>query len=79
MKKCKTCKYWTPQNFKLGSCSGIFPTSTIIPIPNQPKGKPNGKLVTTPGIISNATFVTTREDWYCKNWKQKTPVSQINS
>ena len=74
--KCKTCKHWNSQKFNLGhwgQCSGIFPTSKMIPIPDQPKGKPNVKIITTPGIIvnGNATNVTTTCDWYCKNWTRK--------
>lgn len=71
--KCRTCKHWNSQGFNLGQCSGIFPTTKIIPIPNQPKGKPNGKLITTHGIIvnGNPTNVMTTSDWYCKNWTRK--------
>lgn len=72
MKKCKTCKHYTPQGFKMGRCSGIRPETLVIPIPNQPKGKPNAKLVSVRhGIITDASFIMTTEDWYCKNWTRK--------
>lgn len=69
--KCKTCKHWDHQGFGLGKCSGILSSSTIIPIPNQPKGKPNAKLITKEGLITDASFVTTTENWNCKNWSLK--------
>ena len=70
--KCKTCRHWNDSqgfNLKAVQWDDIFPTSKIIPIPNQPKSKPDGKLITTPGIIvnGNATNVMTTSDWYCKN------------
>jgi hypothetical protein len=72
MKKCKTCKYWDYQTFGIGNCSGITPSSMVIPIPNQPKGKPNGKLITVrSGLITDASFLKTTEDWNCKNWSRK--------
>ena len=68
MKKCKTCKHWNYQGHKMGKCSGILSSSMIIPIPNQPKGKPNGKMITKEGIITNTNFIMTTQDWYCKNY-----------
>jgi hypothetical protein len=71
MKKCKTCRHWDHQGNKIGKCSGIVASSMIIPIPNQPKGKPNGKVITKEGIITNASFIMTTENWNCKNWSVK--------
>lgn len=71
MEKCKTCRYWNYQGFSLGTCSGIRVSSLIVPIPNQPKGKPNGKLLTKDGIVTDASFITTTQDWFCKNWERK--------
>ena len=71
MKKCKTCKYWNYQGFNIGDCSGITPTAIVIPIPNQPKGKPNGKLIVKSGIVTNGTFFKTPGDFNCKNWGEK--------
>lgn len=71
MKKCKTCKHWKLNNFGLGECSGILAKSMIIPIPDQPKGKPNGKLVVSEGITASVTSVITKADWNCKNWRMK--------
>ena len=71
MKKCKTCRYWNYQGFNIGDCSGITPTAIVIPIPNQPKGKPNGKLIVKSGIVTNGTFFKTPGDFNCKNWREK--------
>lgn len=72
MTKCRTCKHWNYQGFGIGKCSGITGSPFVIPIPNQPKGKPNGKLVNPrPGLITNATYLATPEDFNCKNWKRK--------
>jgi hypothetical protein len=71
MKKCKTCKYWDYQGNKIGKCSGIVSSSIVIHIPNQPKEKPDGKLITKEGIITDANFIMTTQDWNCKNWELK--------
>lgn len=71
MKKCKTCKHWEYQGFGMGKCSGIIARAMVIPIPNQPKGKPDGKLIVRKGISTNGSFVNTTEDWNCKNWELK--------
>ena len=71
MKKCKTCKHWKVEKFGLGKCTGIFGEGFLIPIPNQPKGKPNAKIISTEGIIATCPFVTTTENWNCKNWRMK--------
>lgn len=71
MKKCKTCKHWKVEKFGLGKCTGIFGEGFLIPIDNQPKGKPNAKLISTEGIIATCSFVTTTENWNCKNWGMK--------
>jgi len=71
MKKCKTCKHWQHETLNLGKCSGIIASSKVIPIPNQPKEKPDGKLIATEGIIVHAPYVLTNENWNCKNWRIK--------
>jgi hypothetical protein len=71
MKKCKTCKHWNYQGHHMGKCTGIFGEGFLIPIHNQPKGKANAKLISTEGIIATCSFVTTTENWNCKNWRMK--------
>ena len=73
MKKCKTCKHWEHQGNKMGKCSGILASGLLISIPNQPKGKPNVKMIMKEGITidSTSTFVVTTENWNCKNWETK--------
>ena len=55
----------------MGKCTGIFGEGFLIPIPNQSKGKANAKLISTEGIIATCSFVTTTENWNCKNWDFK--------
>ena len=55
----------------MGKCTGIFGEGFLIPIHNQPKGKANAKLISTEGIIATCSFVTTTENWNCKNWRMK--------
>lgn len=71
MKKCKTCKHWEHQGNKMGKCSGILAGGILISIPNQPKGKPNAKMIMREGIATDSTFVITTETWNCKNWETK--------
>jgi len=71
MKKCKTCKHWNYQGHKMGKCSGILSSALLITIPNQPKGKPNAKMIIKEGITTDSSFVVTTQDWYCKNWSMK--------
>jgi len=71
MKKCKTCKHWDYQGFKMGKCSGIFSSALLNSIPNQPKEKPDAKMIVNEGIISNDNYVITTQDWNCKNWRMK--------
>lgn len=71
MTKCRTCKYWKREGFGIGKCSGITGSVFVIPIPNQPKGKTNGKLVSKSGLITNGTYLATPEDFNCKNWSKK--------
>ena len=71
MKKCKTCKHWHYQGFKMGKCSGILSSALLIPIPNQPKEKPDAKMIVREGITTNSDYVITTQDWYCKNWSVK--------
>jgi hypothetical protein len=71
MKKCKTCKHWDYQGWKMGKCSGILASALLISIPNQPKGKPDGKMIMREGITTNSDFVITTENWNCKNWSMK--------
>ena len=71
MKKCKTCKHWDYQGFRMGKCSGILASALLISIPNQPKGKPDGKMIMREGITTNSDFVITTENWNCKNWSMK--------
>lgn len=71
MKKCKTCKFWNYQGHKMGKCSGIFSNALLVPIPNQPKEKPDAKMIVREGIITNSDYVTTTQNWYCKNWSLK--------
>ena len=33
MMKCRTCKHWTPGKFGLGSCTGIFPSFSVVSKP----------------------------------------------
>ena len=55
----------------MGKCSGILASGLLITIPNQPKGKPNAKMIMREGISTDSTFVITTETWNCKNWKTK--------
>lgn len=55
----------------MGKCSGILSSAMLISIPNQPKGKPNAKMITKEGITTNSTFIVTTENWNCKNWSIK--------
>lgn len=55
----------------MGKCSGILASGLLITIPNQPKGKPNAKMIMREGISTDSTFVITTENWNCKNWKAK--------
>lgn len=71
MKKCKTCKHWNYQGHKMGKCSGILSSALLITIPNQPKGKPNAKMIIKEGITTDSSVVVTIQDWYCKNWSMK--------
>jgi hypothetical protein len=71
MKKCKTCKHWNYQGHKMGKCSGILSSALLITIPNQPKGKPNAKMIIKEGITTDSSVVVTTQDWYCKNWSMK--------
>ena len=71
MKKCKTCKHWNYQGHKMGKCSGILSSALLITIPNQPKGKPNAKMIIKEGITTDSSVVVTTQDWYCKNWSVK--------
>lgn len=71
MKKCKTCKHWDYQGFKMGKCSGILSSTLLIGIPNQPKEKPDARMIVSEGIISNDNYAITTQDWNCKNWKIK--------
>ena len=71
MKKCKTCKHWEYQGSKMGRCSGILSSARLISIANQPKGKPNAKMIIKDGIITKSDFVITTENWNCKNWSFK--------
>ncbi len=71
MKKCKTCKHWNYQGHKMGKCSGILSSALLITIPNQPKGKPNAKMIIKEGITTDLSVVVTTQDWYCKNWSMK--------
>ena len=71
MKKCKTCKHWDYQGHKMGKCSGILSSAMLISIPDQPKGKPNAKMIVREGITTNSTFVITTQNWNCKNWSIK--------
>ena len=71
MKKCKTCTHWNYQGFKMGKCSGIMSSAILIPIPNQPKEKPDAKIIIKEGITTDSDFVITTQDWNCKNWTKK--------
>lgn len=71
MKKCKTCKHWNYQGHKMGKCSGILSSALLITIPNQPKEKPNAKMIIKEGITTDSLIVVTTQDWYCKNWSMK--------
>lgn len=53
----------------MGKCSGILSKALIIPIPNQPKEKPDAKMIASEGIIINDNFVITPQNWNCKNWR----------
>ena len=55
----------------MGKCSGVISSALLIPIPNQPKEKPDAKLIVREGITTNSDFVITTQDWYCKNWEMK--------
>jgi hypothetical protein len=69
MKKCKTCKHWDYQGYKMGKCSGIISSALLISIPDKEKLK--GKLVVREGIVVESDYVMTTENWNCKNWRMK--------
>ena len=84
MMKCRTCKHWTPGKFGLGSCTGIFPSFTMVSKPSKIDHKrgtvqKQSKLIRVrDGIGGLGTYqpcpssvVSTSSDWGCKNWTRK--------
>jgi len=84
MMKCRTCKHWTPGKFGLGSCTGIFPSFTMVSKPpkiDRKRGttQKQSKLIRVrDGIGGLGTYqpcptstVSTPSDWGCKNWTRK--------
>lgn len=84
MMKCRTCKHWTPSKFGLGSCTGIFPSFTVVSKPpkiDRKRGtvQKQSKLIRVrDGIGGIGTYqpcppsiVSTSSDWGCKNWTRK--------
>ena len=84
MMKCRTCKHWTPGKFGLGSCTGIFPSFTMVSKPPKTDHKrgtvqKQSKLIRVrDGIGALGTYqpcpssvVSTSSDWGCKNWTRK--------
>ena len=84
MMKCRTCKHWTAEKYGLGSCTGIFPSYTVISKPpkiDRKRGttQKQSKLIRVRDGIggkgkhqpSLASVVSTSSDWGCKNWERK--------
>jgi hypothetical protein len=75
--KCKTCRYWTAERpFSFGICDGITPEMKIVPLPPlvDKKGQlqQRGKLLEVrSGVTGCGTHITTPENFYCSNWRNK--------